>query len=86
MKIYKECSLADFEPWSGGADRFKVFTYEQLEQIEAVFDELYPEGMSETQINDLFWFDGDILAAWLGFDGFEALERHNNGEEEEEEN
>lgn len=85
MKIYKECSLADFEPWSGGADRFKVFTYEQLEQLDSFFEEMFPDGASETEINDMFWFDEDILAECLGFDDFEALERHNNGEEDEEE-
>ena len=85
MKIYKECSLTDFEPWSGGADRFKVLTYEQLESLELMFEELFPDGVSETEINDIFWFEEDTIAEWLGFSDFEALERHNNGEEEEEE-
>lgn len=84
MKVYKECSLTDFEPWSGGADRFRVFTYEQLEAIEQELEMLYPDGMDETEINDLFWFEEDTLAEWLGFDDFEALERHNKGEGEEE--
>lgn len=83
MKIYKECSLTDFEPWSGGADRFRVFTCEQLETIEQELEVLCPDGMSETEINDLFWFDENLLATWLGFDDFDALERHNNEEEEE---
>lgn len=85
MKIYKECSLTDFEPWSGGADRFKVLTYEQLKLLEPIFEELFPDGVSETEINDIFWFEEDTIAEWLGFSDFEALERHNNGEEEEEE-
>lgn len=85
MKIYRECSLTDFEPWSGGADRYNVLTYEQLEQLEPIFEELFPDGASETEINDMFWFEDDTIAEWLGFEDWEALEHFNNGEGEEEE-
>lgn len=34
------------------------------------------------KINDLFWFEKDFIAQLLGFDSFDALERHNNGENE----
>ena len=85
MKIYRECSLTDFEPWSGGADRYKVLTYEQLEQLEPIFEELFPDGADEAQINDIFWFDDDWIAEMLGFKDWEALERFNNGDEEGEE-
>lgn len=82
MKMYRECSLTDFEPWGGAVDRYKVLTYEQLEQLEPIFDELFPDGAYETEINDLFWFEEDQIAEWLGFEDWEALERFNNGEDE----
>lgn len=82
MKMYRECSLTDFKPWSGGADRYNVLTYEQLEQLEPFFEELFPDGASETEINDLFWFEEDTIAEWLGFEDWEALERFNSGEDE----
>lgn len=44
---------------------------------------MYPDGMSETELNDLLWFEDDTIAEWLGFEDWEALERLNNGEEEE---
>lgn len=84
MKIYHECSLTDFEPWSGGADRYNVLTYEQLEQLEPIFEEIFPDGADETEINDLFWFEEDTIAEWLGFEDWEALERFNfEGEEDD---
>ena len=83
MRIYKECSLTDFEPWSGGADHFRVFTYGQLEQLEPLFEGMFPDGASETEVNDMLWFEADTLAEWLGFEDLEALEKHNNGNEEE---
>ena len=35
---------------------------------------------SDTEINDLFWFEEDFIAELLGFDNWEALERHNADE------
>lgn len=85
MKVYKEMSLTDFEPWSGAKDRYNVLTYEQLEQLTAILEDEYPDGMIDTQVNDLLWFEEDWIAEMLGFTDWESLERYNNGEEEEEE-
>lgn len=83
MKIYRECSLTDFEPWIGGADRYNVLTYEQLEQLEPIFEEIFPDGAGETEINDIFWFEYDWIAEMLGFEDWAALERFNfEGEED----
>ena len=84
MKIYSEKSLREFNFWSGAADRVKYLTAEELDTIEATLEELYPEGMSETIVNDLFWFDEDTIAEWLGYDDFDALMRRDDEEEDEE--
>lgn len=81
MKIYTEKSLIDFEFWSGAKDIVKHLTYDELEQIEAILEDAYPDGMDETQINDIFWFEEDWIAEMLGYEDFEALMRR---EEEEE--
>lgn len=83
-------SLTNFEFWSGARDRAAALTYDQLNQL----DDLLPDVMgldetdnipSDTEINDLFWFEEDFIAQLLGFDNWEALERHNSGEDEEDE-
>jgi len=38
MKIYEEKSLRNFEFWSGGKDRAKNLTSEQLDESEEKFD------------------------------------------------
>lgn len=73
MKIYTETSLRNFEFWSGAKDTVEYLTEEDLDIIEAVLEEIYPNGMSETEINDLFWFDEDTIAEWLGYSDFEEL-------------
>ena len=79
MRIYEEKSLADFEFWSGGK-RAEILTDEQFNEVESILEDLYPDGMEDSQINDLFWFAPDTVADWLGFNDWEALERHNNEE------
>lgn len=85
MKIYREESLREFEFWSGAKYTAKVLTNEQLDEIESLLEIDNPDGMSETEINDFFWFEEDTIAYWLGFGDFEALRKHNEGNEDEEE-
>ena len=73
MLIHTEKRLQDFEFWSGAVDTVKELTWEQLNQIEGILEEIYPDGIDETQLNDLFWFDEDIIAEWLGYKSFEDL-------------
>lgn len=85
MKIYTEESLRNFEFWSGAKDTVKYLTDEELDQIEAILEDSYPEGMDETEINDFFWFEDDTIADWLGYLDFEELIHRDDEEEEEDE-
>ena len=85
MKIYEEKSLVNFEFWSGAKETVKYLTYEELNTIEAILEDLYPDGMEDTQINDLFWFDDDTIAQWLGYYDFEELMHRDDEDDEEEE-
>lgn len=84
MKITCEISLRDFDGWSGAVDTLNTLTDEQKDALEANLEELYPDGMDETSLNDLLWFESDAIAEWLGFEDWEDLERENSGEEDEE--
>ena len=44
-------------------------------KIEYILDDLYPDGMTETQINDLFWFEEEFLCESIGVNYDEYLER-----------
>ena len=73
MKIYREISLHEFDFWAGAKDRVKYLTRDELEQIEERLEEICPEGLSETDLNDLFWHEDDLIAEWLGYENFEEL-------------
>lgn len=68
MKIYTEQSLSNFEFWSGAKNNAERLTDEQLDEVDAMLEDSYPNGMAETTINDLFWFDFETICEWLGID------------------
>lgn len=58
MKIYTECSLENFTPWSGAVHTFNHIMEEGgMENLERVLEDLYPDGIDETALNDIFWFE-----------------------------
>ena len=65
MKIYTEQSLRNFRFWSGAKDFAKTLTDKQFDQVEAILEDSYPDGMTDTQINDLFWFEEETIREWL---------------------
>ena len=73
MKIYTETSLRNFEFWAGARDRVKYLTDSELDTIEMILEECYPDGVDETTVNDIFWFEDDTIAEWLGYPNFEAI-------------
>ena len=68
MKVYKEINLRDFNFWSGAKSNAETLTNEQLDMVESILEDAYPDGMEEVQINDLFWFDFDTIREWLGIE------------------
>ena len=68
MKVYSEINLRDFEFWSGAKSNAETLTSEQLDIVESILEDAYPDGISETQINDFFWFDFDTIREWLGIE------------------
>lgn len=85
MKLYREESIADFDFWGGAKDTVKYLTEDEMNTIEGILEELYPDGMSETELNDFFWFEDDTIAEWLGYEDFEALMNRGGEDEEDEE-
>ena len=68
MIVTIEVKLSNFDFWSGAKDLASKLTYTELEQIEAILEDIYPDGMNETTINDLFWFEPETICEWLNLD------------------
>ena len=69
MKISKEMNLRNFEAWSGAKGTLnKLIELDKCEELETVLEDLYPEGMTETQLNDVLWFDVEWIYETLGIE------------------
>ena len=60
MIIKTETNLRDFNAWGGAINTKNIILDAGLEEEFAeIIDELYPDGLSDTKLNDLLWFDDD---------------------------
>lgn len=66
MKTFNEISLCSFEFWSGAKSHANLLTLSELDNLEFILEDLYPEGISETTLNDIMWFDFDWVCECLG--------------------
>lgn len=74
MYIIKELDLNTFEAWSGAVNTLDRIRANNLcDQLEAQLEELYPDGMTETELNDLLWFDDEMIYEMLGLKTAEEL-------------
>ena len=67
MKIVCEISLENFEAWSGAKSTLdRIIAEGKCDELETVLEELYPDGMTDTQLNDLLWFEPDTVFELIG--------------------
>ena len=69
MKITTETSLQDFQAWAGGkATLNKLIELDKCDDLEFILDDLYPDGLSDTQLNDILWFEDQWIYETLGIE------------------
>lgn len=77
MEYKVESSLWDFPAWSGGKDTLDTLKEkDDVDEVEAFIEECadLDEGLTDTQINDILWFERDAIAEHLGYRDWEAYE------------
>ena len=69
MKITSEMSLKNFKAWSGAKDTLnKLIELDKCDDLEFILEDLYPDGLTETQLNDILWFDDEWIYETLGIE------------------
>jgi hypothetical protein len=66
MKWIIEDNLSNFKFWSGARDTADRLNEEQFALVEDALEDAYPDGITATQINDLFWFESETIFEWAG--------------------
>ena len=84
MTITYELDLNSFQAWSGAKETLERIQREgKCAELENVLEELYPDGMTETELNDLLWFDSESVYEWLGIRSEAQIEKEIEEAEEE---
>ena len=69
MIIKTEKNLRDFEAWAGAIETKNLILDAGLEgEFENLIEEIYPDGLTDTQLNDILWFDGGWILETLGIE------------------
>lgn len=69
MKVYSDIGLLEFEPWSGAvATKDMIVEAGKCDEFDQLIEEIYPDGINETQLNDILWFEDEWLCEALGLE------------------
>lgn len=67
MKIIFETSISKFNSWSGAKDtQDKIIEKGKEKEFDNMIEELYPDGLTDTELNDLLWFEEEWIYETLG--------------------
>jgi len=61
LQIYIDFS--DYKPWSGAVDTYEYIAEQygyDYAAMERVLEDIFPDGCSDTELNDFFWFDDNV--------------------------
>ena len=72
MALVVNVGIKGFKPWSGAVSTWeKIDEANKVSDLEFLLEELYPEGITDIQLNDLLWFESDWLFAQLDIEDLE---------------
>ena len=68
MKTFNEnTTLSNFNAWSGAIEtKDRIIEEGKADNFDQLIEELYPDGLSETSLNDILWFDEEWIFEMLG--------------------
>ena len=70
MRVYNDnLTLVNFDAWSGATDtQDRIINEGKADEFDNLIEELYPDGLTETTLNDLLWFEDEWIFEMLGIE------------------
>ena len=80
MEIVKRCDISAFEPWSGAATLWGIIEKAgQVDDLAAFVAEVKGgDEIEEEELNDLIWFEGDMICEHLWGRDEDYIRSHQN--------
>lgn len=67
MKFTVEKPLSSFDFWSGAVTNAQELTSRELDDLDGILPEYFGEEVTDTDINDMFWFEFETIVHALGY-------------------
>lgn len=62
MLIISDINISDFKAWQGGLYTLEIVKKQgKLLELQALLEEVFPNGASATEINDFLWFEDEYI-------------------------
>lgn len=67
MKLtYEMNNIDEFKAWSGAVPtREAIIKNHKQEEFMIILEDIFPDGCSETELNDFLWFDDEFIFSAL---------------------
>lgn len=68
MKVINDnLDLRNFKAWSGAKHTKElILDNDKEDDFDSMIEDLYPDGLTDTQLNDILWFEEDWICKTLG--------------------
>lgn len=83
MRIYTDFNIENFSAWSGAVDtKENIIKAGKTDLFNSLVDDIFPDGCTETEMNDFLWFDDSHIYEMLGLgeDGEEPDDEEENAD------
>ena len=78
-------SIRDFDAWSGAKDTLEnIIAAGKIDELDSLAEEYFPDGCTDTELNDWLWFDSDSIYEYLGLDENGEIPTEDEEDEDEE--
>ena len=75
-----------YSPWAGAEDTYRrIAEAGKLGELEDWLEEMYPNGIDETALNDLLWFDREEVLSAVGLSDDDGEGDEDEGDDDEDE-
>lgn len=66
--MYIKVAFSEYRPWSGAKDTMEYLREKgvSMDQLEAVLEDFFTLPPTDTEVNDLLWFDPEAVCHALG--------------------
>lgn len=71
MIITQDINLNDFEFWGPASNNVEALTADQLDELTDLMADEYPDGLTATQLNDIFAYSFEDILAMLDLEYFQ---------------